>query len=132
MKKSLTILSVIGGNIAFAFAQSSVLGTVAIANNVNKGPLVSLLQATNEILVRLVPIAIGLAVLAFFVYLIMFIWKGRDDATEQKKTMAGMGYSILALFLMVSIWGIIGLLGSMFGVGQGGSVPIPTIPTSTN
>jgi hypothetical protein len=41
-------------------------------------------------------------------------------------------FSILALFVMVSIWGLIGLLGSMLGVGQGGSSPIPVIPVPAN
>lgn len=126
MKKSLTLVSIVVGGVVSAFAQ----GTITTATTVNKAPLVSLLQAVNEILIRLVPIAIGLAVLSFFWFLITFIWKGRDDAGKQKESMSGMGYSILAIFLMVSIWGIIGLLGSMLGVGQGGAVNVPNLPTT--
>ena len=43
--------------------------------------------------------------------------------------MKGMAYAILALFLMVAIWGIIGFLANLLGVGVGGSVPIPGVPT---
>jgi hypothetical protein len=43
-----------------------------------------------------------------------------------------MGFSILALFVMVSIWGIVGFLGSVFGINQGGNVPTPGIPVPGN
>jgi hypothetical protein len=46
--------------------------------------------------------------------------------------MKGMAFSILALFMMVSVWGLVSFLGSFFGIGQGGSVGIPAIPTPCN
>jgi len=103
--------------------------SVSTVSLVNKSPIVNLLVSVNEILGRLVPIAVGLAVLGFFWFLIIFIFKAKDNPEDQKKSMSGMGYSILAIFLMVSIWGIIGLLGNMFGIGQGGDAIIPTIPS---
>jgi len=127
MKKSLTFLSIVASNIMLAAAQVGQVGQVSATGNINKGPLVNLLITVNELLARLVPIAIGLAVLGFFWFLISFIFQGKDDPTKQKAAMSGMGYSILAIFLMVSIWGIIGLLGNMIGVGQGGEVPYPII-----
>jgi hypothetical protein len=39
-----------------------------------------------------------------------------------------MGYSILAIFVMVSIWGIIGFIGNTLGVGAGGGAPVPVVP----
>ena len=71
---------------------------------------------------------IGLAVISFFWFLIQFIWKGSKDPAEQQKSLKGMGYSILALFVMVSIWGIIALAASILGVNVGGNISIPGIP----
>ncbi len=140
------------GNIMIASAQINVGGTIggvpvtagtanggtvnigvqATQGQVNGGPLLQLLALAQTIVTRLVPFAIGLAIIAFFWFLIEFIWKGRDDAAAKTRSLSGMGYAILALFVMVSIWGIIGALGGMIGIGQGGSVPIPGVPVPTN
>ena len=102
---------------------------VVVSNQVqvNTTALTQLLASAQDILSRLVPFAITLAVLVFFWFLIMFIWKSGDPA-ERKKSLAGMGWSVVALFVMVSIWGIVGFLGSITGIGQGGTVPVPTVP----
>lgn len=129
MKKALFTASTIVSSLALASAQVSItIGSAASQGQVNGGALLQLLSLAQEIVSRLVPFAIGLAVLAFFWFLITFIWKGKDNADEQKKSLHGMGYSVLALFVMVSIWGIIGLLGSIVGVNQGGNIPIPGVP----
>jgi hypothetical protein len=126
MKKALLILSTLGAGVSSVFAQ--VIGTAAQQGQVNGGALLGLLALAQTIVARLVPFAIGLAVLAFFWFLIRFIWLGKEDAETKKISLQGMGYSVLALFVMVSIWGIIGLMGSIFGVNQGGNIPAPGIP----
>ena len=107
-------------------------GTIGTQGQVNGSGLLSLLALAQNIVARLVPFAIGIAVLAFFWYLILFIWKGSEDGDEKKKSLAGMGYSILALFVMVAVWGIIGFMSSLLGIQTGGSVPVPGIPVPTN
>lgn len=99
-------------------AQRIPSGTLYSTNN----PLVNILSLLQLLATRLVPFLIGLAVLAFFWFLVEFIWKGRDDKGAQTKARAGMGWSILALFIMVSIWGIILFLGSVTGIKQGGTM----------
>jgi hypothetical protein len=132
MKKILTTLSLIAGNVAVALAQvSGTINVGASQGQVNGGALLSLLALAQTLVARLVPFAIGLAVLAFFWFLIEFIWKGRDDAAAKTRSLSGMGYAVLALFVMVSIWGLVGFLGSILGVGQGGSVPVPGVPVPT-
>ncbi len=140
------------GNIMIASAQINVGGTIggvpvtagtanggtvnigvqATQGQVNGNMLLQLLALAQTLVTRLVPFAIGVAVLAFFWYLVQFIWHGGESGEAKGKSMKGMGYSILALFVMVSIWGIIGALGGMIGIGQGGSVPIPGVPVPTN
>lgn len=104
------------------------IGQSAQQNQVNGGAILQLLALAQTIVNRLVPFAVGLAVLAFFWYLIRFIFKGGQDPVEKSNSMKGMGYSIVALFVMVSIWGIIGFFGSVLGIGQGGAVPVPSVP----
>jgi hypothetical protein len=29
----------------------------------------------------------------------------------------------------VSIWGIVGFLGNLLGINQGGAIPVPAVPT---
>jgi hypothetical protein len=114
---------------SFALAQTTItIGSGAQQGQVNGSALLSLLALAQALVSNLGVFAIGLAVLAFFWFLITFIWKGKDSPDEQSKSLRGMGFSILALFVMVSIWGIIGLLGSIVGVNQGGNIPIPGIP----
>ena len=132
MKKILTTISLVAANATFALAQvgaTITIGNTASQGQVNGGALLQLLALAQTLVTRLVPFAVGATVLVFFWYLVQFIIKGNDDATAKTLSMKGMGYSILALFVMVSIWGIIGFLGSMFGIGQGGSVPIPGVPS---
>lgn len=131
MKKALSLISVFSSSILLASAQG-VVGTVSTQGTVNGNALLGLLALAQTLVTRLVPFAVGLAVVVFFWYLIKFIVKGNDSAEEKSLSLKGMGYSILALFVMVSIWGIIGLLGSMLGVGQGGAVPVPGVPTPTS
>lgn len=130
MKKALQRISVAVGvmatSISLAFAQITI-GIGTQQGQVNGGALLQLLALAQEIMSRLVPFAVTAAVLVFFWFLIMFITKS-SDATKRADYLKGMGFSILALFVMVSIWGIIGLLGSIVGVGQGGNIPIPGVP----
>lgn len=126
MKKALSLFSIAFGSILVAYATAPAQGQI------NGTALTGLLALAQTLVTRLVPFAVGVAVIAFFWYLIKFITKGGVSATDKEASLKGMGYSILALFVMVSIWGIIGALGSMLGVGQGGTVPIPGVPVPTN
>lgn len=119
MKKALFTLFTAGTGLMLASAQTQ--GTV------NPTALFSLLAAAQGLATRLVPFAVTVAVLAFFWFLIKFIMSG-GDPEGKTASLKGMGYSVLALFVMVSIWGIIGLVGSIFGINQGGNIPIPGVP----
>ena len=126
MKKASIFVSIIAGNLMFAMAQVPV-GTQVSGTIANGGGLLSLLALAQTLINRLVPFAIGIAVLAFFWFLIKLVWT--SDSAESKKTaVQGITYSIVALFLMVAVWGVIGLLANMLGVGVAGGIPAPTLP----
>ncbi|MFA5132070.1 MAG: hypothetical protein WC444_01940 [Candidatus Paceibacterota bacterium] len=128
MKKALTLFTLAAGSIMSASAQTITIGNSVQQGAVNGGALLSLLALAQTIVTRLVPFAVGLAVLAFFWYLIKYIWLGADSAENKSTSLRGMAYSVLALFVMVSIWGLVGFFGSLVGINQGGSVPIPGVP----
>lgn len=125
MKKALTSISVALSSILVTYAQTT-------PGQVNGGAILSLLALAQTIVVRLVPFAVGLAIVVFFYYIIVFIVKGNSDPEAKGASVRGMLYSIGALFVMVSIWGLVGFLGSILGVGQGGSAPIPGVPVPQN
>jgi hypothetical protein len=119
MKKLL--VSVLAFSPALAFAQAP--GNL---QNVN-----SFLTSIGRLINTALPIVIGLALLGFFWGLAQFILKGADPAA-QKSAKSMMIWSIVALFLMVSVWGLVNFLGSTLGVGAGsGNNPnqAPTVPT---
>ena len=125
----------IGGGL-FSQAQINIgnVGGTQVLNNssslsgVNNGPILQFIVMAQTAVTRLVPFMIGLAVLAFFWYIVKFIWKGEESGEARSTAIKGMGYSILAIFVMVSIWGIISALGGMLGIGQGGSLPPLQMP----
>lgn len=120
MKKLLTLLFISSAGTYVAFAQQT-------QQAVNGTALLSLLGLAQELVNRLTPFLVGVAVLAFFYFLVMLIIKGGKSADGKEGALKGMGYSLLALFVMVSVWGIIGFFGNLLGVGQGGTVPVPYV-----
>jgi len=68
----------------------------------------------------LVPLVMSLAVLAFVWGLFNFIFHG-GDTKKRTEGYSFMFYGILALFVMVSMWGLVNLLyNTIFGSGVGG------------
>jgi hypothetical protein len=66
-----------------------------------------------------------LALLAFFYGLAKLIWGGPEAVSEGKSLMI---WGIVALFVMVSVWGLVRFIGNAFNIEQGGSANVPTVP----
>ena len=120
MKKSALFVAVSALGVATTFAQNQVNGT----------HLLSLLALAQTVVNRLSPILVTVALLAFFWFLIKFIWKGAESPSTKNEAAKGMGYSILALFVMVSIWGIIAMMQSILGVTPIKQPDVPILPSS--
>ena len=41
-----------------------------------------------------------------------------------------MGFGIVALFVMVGIWGLVSFLSANLGIGVGGDIPTPGVPSN--
>ena len=78
----------------------------------------------------LVPIAIGFAVLFFFWGLAKYILNAGDEE-KKKEGRSIMIWGVIALFIMVSIWGIVSVLADTFGVKNDQELMVPSITLPT-
>ncbi len=76
----------------------------------------------------------GLAFVAFLLSIINFIWKRRSgdgDGVQDAKNM--LGWSIVALFVMTAVWGLVTFISSALGVDGQTSIKRPqTVFTSSS
>ena len=68
------------------------------------------------------------ALIAFFIGIIRIIIS--NDAAKRKEAIAFLGFGVLALFVMVGIWGIVSFLSANLGIGVGGDIPTPGVPST--
>lgn len=93
----------------------------------NLGNITSLVRAAKDIIDLLIPIFIAVALLVFFWGLIVYIKSAGSSADKAAEGKTFMIYGVIALFVMVSVWGLIGFLGRAVGVQQETTIPIPTV-----
>lgn len=72
------------------------------------------------------PIVVALALVYFFYSLGTYILAS-SESEKRKKAIAGMIYGIIALFVMVSIWGIVNVLQETFHVGGQQTITPPSV-----
>lgn len=88
-------------------------------------PFLTIIGKTQNILDALIPFVITLALIYFIWGVGKFVTAKEED--EKTKARDIMIYGAIALFVIVSIWGIVGLLQQFTGVDAGGA--IPTLPS---
>ncbi len=87
----------------------------------------------RNIVVAFKDIANGVYSSLFVVALIMFfvgiirLFASKDAAGKQE-SYKFLGFGILALFVMVGVWGLVGFLSSTFNIGIGGDIVTPVAP----
>ena len=101
---------------AFAFAQTGRFSNI-------KG----LMEGIGDIIDVALPIVVGLALLAFFWGLVKFIFaQGNEEAKADAKKL--MLWGLIALFVMVTVWGLVRFIGNALGITEyGGTIPIPSV-----
>ena len=83
----------------------------------------------SNFLNNLIGLFVTLAIVVFFWGLIKYLWSmGSEDAHEGLKIMF---WGIIAIFVMVSIWGIIKLLQNTFRVAQNDPIVPRGVPLRT-
>ena len=90
-------------------------GAIAAPFVASAQELKDLESSTMSILGSVAPILIGLAVVFFLWQMIKFTSLAESDK-ERAEAKGLMVYSVIAILVMVSIWGIIALLTNIFGL----------------
>lgn len=95
----------------------------------SSGYINSILAAISEWISLLVPLLIGLAVVVFFFGLVKYIWGG---AEAKSAAISSMVWGVIAIAVMVSIWGLVGLLQNIAGIDadqDAGMTIAPKLPS---
>ena len=72
---------------------------------------------------RLIPLVISVALILFLIGIVQFVTAGGDE--EKRAAARGMIiFGIIALFVMVSVWGFVNILSRTFFGGQTSELPI--------
>jgi uncharacterized membrane protein len=85
-----------------------------------------MIDRVGDLVFSLIPVAFALAVLFFLWGLAKFILKAGDESAREEGKQI-MKWGIVALFVIVSMWGIIGFLRSEFSITGDGNFPIPRL-----
>jgi len=89
--------------------------------------LTTLLDSIGRLVDLALPIVVGLALLGFFYGLAKFIFSA-SDPDKQKEGRSIMIWGVVALFVMVSVWGLVNFLGNSLDIDQGDASPdVPTV-----
>ena len=76
-----------------------------------------LLKSVSGIIKQLIPITFGLAVMAFFYGIARFVMQtGNPESKNKNKDILYWG--VIAIAVMTSIWGLVGLLQNILGINK--------------
>ena len=87
----------------------------------------SLFTLANNILKSVLPIIIAIAVIYFVYNAFSYMIAADEDRKVEAKSK--MIYGIIALFVMVSVWGIVNVLSGTFGFTTTSAPTLPGLPT---
>lgn len=105
---------------------SALLWALPLAASAQMQPLAKLIGAIASLLGALVPILVTLGLVVFLWGLARYLWGkgGKADIEGAKKLIK---WGLITLFVMVSVWGIIGLLQTGLGIDRGAKARAPGI-----
>ena len=119
-------------SITAAGAASALLPMVALAQTggVQADYVNSLLKFVYNFANAAIPVIITLAVLFFLWGLVTFILSS-DDPEARDKAKSRMVWGVIIIFVMVSLWGLVNVLGHFFNLSNTAQ-NAPAIPTYTS
>lgn len=95
-------------------------------------PMLALAQDAVNILTKVAQIiniatviVVALALLFFLWGLAMYLFNGPGEKADEGRRL--MVWGVVALFVMVAVWGLVRVIATTLGVGTGGSPPIPGV-----
>ena len=122
-KKKLAILSGIGSFFAPLFALA-----VTQACTVTHDTIEGILCKARSILNTIVPLLVTLGVVYFVWGVVQYIMTG--DEAKKKEGRTKMIYGIIGLVVIITMWGIVGLITNTFGVSGAYNFDLPYLPAN--
>ena len=87
----------------------------------------NLVSSIGRLVGLALPIVVGIALLAFFWGLVKFIFaQGNEESKADAKKI--MLWGLIALFVMVAVWGIVRFIGDALDIQQGDTIIVPDVP----
>ena len=121
MRKSIISIVSVAGAFALPLIASAQSGMVTSPQQ----GIIGLIQWANTALNDVMVLFITLAIVVFFWGLIRYIMTNNSGGEGRAEALSVIFYSIIAIFIMVSIWGVIHLLQATFGVNNSNSAETP-------
>ena len=91
------------------------------------GNIETLITSIGRVVALALPIVVAIALLVFFWGLVKFIFaQGNEESKADAKRI--MLWGIIALFVMISVWGLVLFVGNALGIKQGEVIIVPTVP----
>ena len=86
----------------------------------------TLITRAGDLIQQLIPITAAIALLVFFWGLVKFITKAGDEAAlaEGRRLMI---WGVVALFVLVTVWGLTEFIGNQLNIQPRSIQPIPSI-----
>ena len=121
MNKKFSVKMAIAGTLAMAMSPF-----IALAQDATVTSFVKIIGFIHAFINTVMPIIISLAVLYFVWNVFLFVGAG-DDEEKRKAARGKMIFGIIAIFVMVSVWGLVNILVNTFGLSNV-TVSAPDIP----
>jgi uncharacterized membrane protein (GlpM family) len=97
----------------------TIFPTIVGAQASAKYPLVTLVNMIKGFLGSvLIPLLITLALVAFFWNIVKSIYKSGEKADAVKDGKMMLIWGVIALFVMISVWGLVGILTDTLGINS--------------
>lgn len=101
----------------FSIASLALLPFMALAVDEGLDAVDQVLSPVTYVIDALIPILMTVALIVFMLGLVKYIFNTGDD-TARKQGKWLMVWGIIALFVMVSVWGLTTFVGDIFGIDQ--------------
>lgn len=105
---------------AVSFAQTATVAGCNLAANTKFGDLLDFV--TCNISRSVVPLIFSLAVAAFVWGVVQYVILGAEEEAKRAKGRQFMIWGILALAVMVSVWGLVKIVTTTFNINPGKSI----------
>jgi hypothetical protein len=115
----------------FAYASLMFLfPIVTLAQTLNFNNLMTPLAGLKSVMDKIIPLIIGAAVIVFLWGVLKYVLSGADDPDKRKEARGFMVWGIVALFVMVSVWGLVKILQTTTGITNtsNSGIGYPTTP----